>query len=258
MITWCTVPDVEHDTIDHAAVTGVLSTAAHAAVDHAAITGVLSATEHAAVDHAAITGVLSSAEHAATDHEGLTGIPVPVGPGRIQASGIDGWLLPGVIPVSAAALALTVSRTYYMPILVETETAVTAINANVTSQGAGGTEARVGIYEADADWQPGALVVEGMIAIDSTGEKTVAVTETLAPGRYLLAINANGSASFQMIRGNVAGLISNDITAPMVSAIYVPAVGLAALPDPGTVWTTLVTHATAPCLHPVRLIGAPS
>lgn len=174
---------------------------------------------------------------------------------RIKATGIEGFVLPGVTVTTAAPLALTGDRTYYMPILVEAEFEATGIRASVSSAAAAASQARVGIYEADRDWQPTALVVEGAIAVDALGEKTLAVEETLLPDRYLLAINVNGSASFNMVRGNVRGLLSNDVTAPQVSALYVAAVDLAALPDPGTPWSTLVTHATNPFLHPLRLTG---
>ena len=64
---------------------------------------------------------------------------------------------------------------------------VTTIGINVTNAGGGGTIARLGVYEATPDalgWIPGTLVVDaGTVAIDSTGVKSIVISETLEQGR---------------------------------------------------------------------------
>ena len=53
---------------------------------------------------------------------------------------------------------------------------------------------RLGLYAADADWQPGALIVDGgTVDATGTGNKSASVNVVLQPGNYLAALNANNS-----------------------------------------------------------------
>jgi hypothetical protein len=75
----------------------------------------------------------------------------------------------------------------------------TAIGINVTSAGAAGTIARLGIYDADETangFLPGALIVDaGTVSIASTGAKSVAISESLERGKpYFLALVHDAAA----------------------------------------------------------------
>jgi hypothetical protein len=102
----------------------------------------------------------------------------------------------------------------------------TAIGINVTSAGAGGTIARLGIYDADetADgFLPGALIVDaGTVSIASTGVKSIAISETLERGKpYFLAL-VHDAAAVSMTNCNVASLG----TIPLTGRGVTPAIGL--------------------------------
>jgi hypothetical protein len=70
------------------------------------------------------------------------------------------------------------------------------IMVNVTGAGAGGTDARLGVYAMGADGFPGALVLDaGTVDVDSTGVKEVTgLTLTLTAGRfYYTAVVSDGA-----------------------------------------------------------------
>lgn len=93
--------------------------------------------------------------------------------------------------------AVTANRLYGMPYLVWDSESYDRIVAHV--QTANGTSARLGIYAQGTDGAPGALVLDaGTIATGSTGFKTITISQTLAPGRYVLAFYADGTPSVYM------------------------------------------------------------
>lgn len=85
------------------------------------------------------------------------------------------------------------NRWFYEPRILEGEWAVTWMMVNAQSAAAPGSKAIFAIYEADANWQPGALVAQSAeFAVDSTGEKLIAISATGSTGRYLFAITSDG------------------------------------------------------------------
>lgn len=124
--------------------------------------------------------------------------------GRLLAAATTHMAIPGVVLNSQGTAALAANLVRYFPIYVVTPIVVDQLVLEVTTL-AGSTTARMGIYHADKDWVPGALVVDGgTVATDSTGVKAASVTAPLAPGRYLMATNSNGTATIRTFRGFLA------------------------------------------------------
>lgn len=122
--------------------------------------------------------------------------------GRLSLGGTTYFSLPGVEPTTVTTFAMAANQVRYAPILVITPITIDQLAIEVTSAGAGGTTARLGIYNADTSWQPTTLVVDaGTVAVDSTGVKTAGISTTLQPGRYLTAINTDGAPTVRTVRG---------------------------------------------------------
>jgi hypothetical protein len=85
---------------------------------------------------------------------------------------------------------------YYIPIMVGEQTSFDRIGINVTVAGAGGTLARLGIYEMKSDGLPGARLDDyGTVAVDSTGDKLITIPafrQVRERGAYFLALVSNG------------------------------------------------------------------
>lgn len=133
-------------------------------------------------------------------------LPVPVGRPIIAATTY--LTLPGVSISTTATTAQAANQVKYYPIYVTTPITIDQLSLEVTSAGAGGTTARMGIYHADINWVPGALIADsGTVAVDSTGVKSAAVAVTLAPGRYLLCFNSDGAPTLRCARGNLGNTV---------------------------------------------------
>jgi hypothetical protein len=149
------------------------------------------------------------------------------------------FILPGVAPVSITTGVVTVNQLRYYPIIVSTTITVDRLAAEVTSAGAAATTFRMGIYNADVDWQPTSLVVDGgTSAADSTGVKTVTINQTLSPGRYLLALHSDGAPILRVIRGAIAsmGFASGLGASPFINLMRVTAT-YAVFASTGVAWT---------------------
>ena len=125
----------------------------------------------------------------------------------------------------------------YVPVFWAEPVHVDNLVAEVTGGASAGRAMRVGLYEATFYGMPGALIAEGEIDASSTGVKTVAVDQTLPPGRYLLCFQSNtSSAGFRFHRvgpSNQVLLGTNNWARPSVSVAYGP------LDDPGVPWDTV-------------------
>lgn len=158
------------------------------------------------------------------------------------------YSLPGIEPTTTSTQAITANVVRYGPFYVVTPITIDLLVCEVTSVGAGGTTARLGIYRADLSWQPTDLIVDGgTVAVDGTGVKTTAVSVTLASGRYLTALNSDGTPTMRVIRGG--GFLTGYNTAlgatPGISAPNgVQAYGV--FPSPGTAWTAAGGTAIGP------------
>lgn len=105
--------------------------------------------------------------------------------------------------VGAAAL-----RCSYSPFKLEVGAPIGALILNVTTAGAGGTVARLGVYACKADGYIGdRLLTTGDIATDSTGVKSGSVTPTfLSPGWYYTASVFSGNPTVSAWASALAGL----------------------------------------------------
>lgn len=156
------------------------------------------------------------------------------------------YSIPGNQAATVATSAITANVVRYAPFLVKTPITLDQLSIEVTAAGAASTTARLGIYNADTDWQPTSLVVDaGTVAVDSTGVKTASISQSLSPGRYLLAFNSDGAPTVRIVRGG-AHLLGYDPalnTTPFVTNIRVTQ-AYAVFPSPGTAWTTITAGAT--------------
>ena len=128
---------------------------------------------------------------------------IPEGRPELADGSLTSYTIPGVtlLTGTAGTFAFAADKLNYYPILVATAIVLDAIIINVTTIALG--TSRVAIYNADADWQPTTLVVgSGVIDTNSAGVKTVAVTNTLAAGRYLMATNSDSAPVVRMYEGN--------------------------------------------------------
>jgi len=180
-----------------------------------------------------------------------------VGEGRIKTATEETYLLPGVNVVNARGTTSygTVGGIYYFPIVVREALQITGVVAEITGGTGAGRLARIGIYEADLDLQPTALVGEGEVDCSTTGIKSVAVAETLPPGRYLLAMRHNSTAITWRFQRAVLTSIplgtDNYVTAlqDLASGSYGP------LPDPPVPYDTIAITSN-PMPYPVFLAVA--
>ena len=97
---------------------------------------------------------------------------------------------------SPTNLAISANRLHMMPIWVPYRRAFTTLATVVQSGGAGGTVARLGLYNANqTSGKPTTLIEEGAaaVAVDGTGVKTATISQTLDPGMYWLALVSDGA-----------------------------------------------------------------
>lgn len=135
----------------------------------------------------------------------------PVQKARVVLSGLTYGSLPGVGSISSGTTTLAANQVRYLPIVVDTPITVDQLILEVTTAGAASTTARMGIYTAGLDWMPVTLVVDGgTVAVDSTGAKTLSISQQLMPGRYLLTINTDGTPTLRYVRGSINSALLTD------------------------------------------------
>jgi len=171
------------------------------------------------------------------------GAPIPVvAPGRAKSATVTYLSIPGYDGIgSTDTVAYIKDRVYYAPLYVRTPITIDQVTIEVTTAAGAGEKARAGIYDADKDWQPGALkVASAEMAIDAVAVVNTSITSTtLQEGRYLAAFNIEGNATFRIARyGLVIGLYTNITGNLGIKSMYV-ASAYGALADPGTAWDTV-------------------
>lgn len=163
--------------------------------------------------------------------------------GRIKTSTETAYLLPGVTPLAVGAATGTgVDTIFYAPIVVDADLDIDGLAAECTAGSAAGRLGRIGLYEANLDWQPTERVIEGQIDLSSTGIKTVGANFTLPAGRYLTAITTNhATPAFRFIRAEPFGSVflgSNKV----INNLSVNS-SFGTLPDPGVPFDTIAKTA---------------
>lgn len=134
------------------------------------------------------------------------------------------WALPGWYWAGVGTENPSNGRLYYIPFFVEEATTYIRIGISIQIAGGGGTLCRLGIYNW-TDGLPSDLVLDaGTVAIDSTGDKEIVISEALGRGYYFAAFVNNSTP--QMIGPNIG------------SAVKTPVAGIGN--DPGATLGTVV------------------
>jgi hypothetical protein len=164
-------------------------------------------------------GVDSSAVVTSLDYKVAQKATIPV---TMRGSTLS---LPGVIlTAEVTAQSLAAQIVLYFPIVVPTGITLSEISANVTTASVtAGCKSRIAIYNANELWVPTTLVLDcGEIACDSTGVKTLSMTQSLSAGRYYIRLHGDNSASrpsFYCYRGSpITGTLLGSTT-QFISAI---------------------------------------
>ena len=195
--------------------------------------------------HAPVPPGLVMGEEGEEGPMGMPGIQGPAGSGVVDGvlaiTGLVTTKIPGVTFGIRRGKGLAHGRIFYMPFSVASEISITLLVLNVQTAATTGN-ARLGIYRAAKTWQPSSLVLDaGTVSIATTGRKTISVTQSLVPDRYLLALKTETSGAttpnLQAFVGfGGAGMHSEDDTGNSIMGYWV-AQGSGALPDPGSAAT---------------------
>jgi hypothetical protein len=143
-----------------------------------------------------------------------------------------------ITDISAGTLAT--GNRYYTPFIVREQITLVALMAECTLGAAAGREYRGGVYEADWEWQPGALVVEGAFSLATAGVKTIASGATMTPGRYLMVHESGHATPTMRIWRGPAMFATTGSANIIVGHLLVPGTTYGTLPNPGTAWTSLL------------------
>ena len=134
------------------------------------------------------------------------------------------------------AMTLTADEIYAIPCIISRALTIDRLYIQVTTAGAAGKIARLGVYKDGANVYPGALVKDyGTVAVDATGIKYAGVDQALTKGLYWLVIVSDGApairnwnTTWSPIGHKSAGLE----TSYTIVGWYKVAVGVSALADP--------------------------
>lgn len=186
-------------------------------------------------------------------HEAYNNPPAggPPALGRLVASGSTYLSIPGVTIVSATTQTFGANLDQFYPWYVPTDITIDQMVIEVTASGAG--TARLGIYNADVNWQPTSLVLDaGTVSVASTGVKTISVSQALPAGRYLAVSNTNVAHTLRAYRGgcNYLGIAPAMGASPFFTQLYHNAGrSYAAFPSTGDSIDGVTTGSTTDFLH---------
>lgn len=147
---------------------------------------------------------------------------------------------------------VTANRLYGYILFVARTMTFDQIRIDVEGAGAGGTAARLGIYELDSDLAPGALIKDhGTVAVDSTGVKSVNGDQQLTRGYYLGAFITDGTPTIKVVEVSFSplGIRSSGGVVDQVWDGYYVDQAYGALPDPFPASPTLNRHIPAVVLR---------
>jgi hypothetical protein len=184
----------------------------------------------------------------------LLGVAAATPVGASTWNSVQNYSTPGVMwDALANAFALTANTIRYTPFRIPdgTTLAVDRIWFEVTTLQAG-SNARVGVWAADINWQPtGAPLIDATTTTATTGAKNITVSATLPAGRYIAGIVSDANISCRAGIARVswgsdhsgtavaAGGSSQMITNRRVTLTYP-----GTMPTPGPAWTATDTSAT--------------
>ncbi len=179
--------------------------------------------------------------------------PAAIPLGRPKTGSTFGLIVPGVESTGINTSVLTANQVRYEPFFTPTRITIDQLVAEVTNPGAANTTFRLGIYNADTDWQPTTLVVDaGTQAADSNAVRTITLgtPQVLAAGRYLFAINTDGTPTMRSLRGGsmLSGYAAAYGASPFVVSMTITQT-YAVYPNPGLAWTALNAGGGSPASH---------
>lgn len=160
-------------------------------------------------------------------------------PGRYYGSSMFG---------TTTTSALTASRLYLTPFRVPKARSADRLSFNVTAAGAGGTVARAGIWNADADGFPTTVAYDpgATIAVNTTGIKEHSGAIALAAGIKWLGLVSSGTPTVTAFNTSMIPFIAGGPTAASGGAIVVGIDAVnAANPLPSMVGQTLSYGSTS-------------
>lgn len=193
---------------------------------------------------------------AAADALTSIGAAAQVVPGRLKASGIAHPGLPNTVFQTNGTQAIIANQVRYNGFIVKSPVTLDQLVCEITATGTA-TLLRMAIYAADTDWQPtGAPILDaGTVSAASAVALSIAINLALPVGRYLTALNANGTATLRSWRGD--GTDGGWGIAPALGAgsqntIVTATQAFGAFPTPGTVFITAgVVAGNTPPTHVV-------
>lgn len=150
--------------------------------------------------------------------------------------------------------ALTALRVYYVPFLVRYGQQIANMSMQVTTAGAGGTVATMGIYAVGRDGYIGVKLAEtASFSVATSGNKTQSLTAPLsAPaGWYYVAVVSDGAPTIVMHQASAGGCLGGSPLGYNSTSTGVPydfryeAAGTAVLPSAPNSTTTGVNVASA-------------
>jgi hypothetical protein len=168
--------------------------------------------------------------------------------GRGKSAGASFYTVPGqLFSVISSLTGWAADTDYYEPWFTPTPIVVDQLACEVT---AAGTNIRIGLYRADADWQPiGAPLADSGSIEAGTGVKTYTPgTPLYLPrGRYLAVGNLdNAATALRNFRGTAPTTMLDSALGATAFVIKTKvARAYAAFPTPGTPWDTVETSSTA-------------
>ncbi len=172
--------------------------------------------------------------------------------GRFADAGDDYLTLPGVNMTGAnATLALVADRMLFFPIIADTAITLDRMVIDVTAAGAGGTTARICVWEANTDWQPGTLLFDaGTVSVASIAVVAADMSpdEAMPAGRYLIGLVSDGTPTLKVVGGTVEGQGLVESTFTNVYRLLITGQGAqhsGGCSDPGTDWDTVFSTSLA-------------
>jgi hypothetical protein len=186
----------------------------------------------------------------------LIGAQTAVAPGRLKASGVAHPGLPNTVFQSNSIQAVIANQVRYQGFILKWSETWDQLICEVQATGTA-TLLRMAIYAADTDWQPSGAPILDAGTVDATGigVKAVSINQTLQPGRYITALNANGTATLRSYRGDGTdgGMgIAPAMGAGSQNSIITATQTFGAFPTPGTVYVTAgVVAGNTPPVHVV-------
>ena len=172
--------------------------------------------------------------------------------GRAKGGGTTYLTVPGNSISSITTLSHTLNTDWYSPFFTPTPLIIDQLVCEVTTGASGNL--RMGLYKADADWQPiGApLADSGNIAITVAVKTYTPGTPLYLPrGRYLGVVNLDTTSTLRAPRTDIVTLLTPSLgSSGAISSLSVGRT-YAAFPTPGTAWTTTATGAAPGILTPI-------